>query len=159
MMPSPQPGAAALRFNLTLPSTTVNLGAVTIDPLALLLGDSLEKRLFPLMVAPRQQRSGPDGRLQDVYPLSVPAGTACGLTLSNLELSIGNDQGNLSLIVPMQVETWVFERVRPYLTAQPERVISPERRAILTKFLLRLPPGARASILLEGLGEVGIEAA
>lgn len=64
---------AALRVNLTAPSTQVRLGPFQFDGLKALIGMDLADALAPMMIGPRLQRTGPNG-VVDVYPLAIPDG-------------------------------------------------------------------------------------
>jgi hypothetical protein len=69
---------AAMRINLTVPTTAVRVGPFAFDGLKALLGVDLGDLLSSLMIGPKYQRTGGAG-VVDVYPLAIPDGE--GLTI------------------------------------------------------------------------------
>ncbi len=64
---------AAMRVNLTVPSTAVRLRPFALDGLMSLLGVDLAEVLASPMIGPKSQRPV-HGGFVDVYPLGVEAG-------------------------------------------------------------------------------------
>ncbi len=69
---------AAMRINLTVPTTAVRVGPFAFDGLKTLLGVDLGDLLSSLMIGPKYQRPVRGG-VVDVYPLAIPDGE--GLTI------------------------------------------------------------------------------
>jgi hypothetical protein len=69
---------AAMRVNLTVPTTAVRVGPFAFDGLKALLGVDLADLLSSLMIGPKFLRPVLGG-VVDVYPLAIPDGE--GLTI------------------------------------------------------------------------------
>ena len=71
-----------IRLDLTVPALSFGFGVFKVDPVASLLGCSLESVVESLLVAPpfRETRGG--GSV-DVYPLALPDGEGASLRLGH----------------------------------------------------------------------------
>lgn len=152
----------ALRVDLTLPSSRVSFGALSLDPVQLLLGRPLSEILGSLMRGPQSRRTTPTGAALDVFPLAIPDGEGLSFPVRlQGEVGFRNHRGLLVLIVPAAVSEAVREQLAEELaqkTAAGPR-LSQGSAGPIAEYAFRLRPGARKSIPLGTYGEIGIEAA
>lgn len=159
MTPARRDGA--LCFDLTLPSSVIRLGPVSIDAVRAALGVDLADILSSLMRGPKGQRvSG--GGMVDVYPLAIPQGEGVSIPVKRLgEIGFRNVQGLLVLIVPAGVAEVVREQLAGEIAAK--QAAGPRFRegsgGYNAEFAVRLKPGMRKAVPLGALGELGVEAA
>lgn len=153
---------AALRVNLTVPTTAVRLGPFAFDGIKALLGVDLVDLLSPLMVGPKGQRLVLGG-VVDVYPLAIPDGEGIAVPVKLMgELGFYNLRGALVLVVPPAVA----DLVKAQLTAElaSGEALGPRWSTGLAggsvaEFAIRMRPGMRKAVPLGTLGELGVEAA
>lgn len=152
-------GEPAIRFNLTLPVTRLEVGGVAFDPLEHFLGTSVRTVLASLLTAEPARRPASGSPAVEVYPLHLPAGEGAFLPLRQVgELGFFNDRGLLRLTVPLQVSPWVIGRFGSAVVRGPEFGLSADRAGMVANAWIRLQPGMRAAFPLGALGELGIEA-
>lgn len=157
--PAPRAGDQAIRFNLTLPVTRLEIGGVGFDPLEHFLGTSVRTVLASLLTAEPARRPSPSGPAVEVYPLHLPVGEGAFLPLNQWgEIGLTNDRGLLRLTVPMHLSPWVLGRFGASVVRGPESGLSADRTAMVAHAWIRLQPGMRAAVPLGGFGELGIEA-
>ena len=150
----------SVRVDLTLPVTRLAFGAFTLDPVQSLLGAPLADVLSPLLRGPVGRRASPSGVAVDVYPLALPDGEGMSLPLGHLgEVGFRNDRGTLVLSVPLPMAGWAARQLGDAVVGGPVRREAASGGAAAADFWLRLRPGARKSLPLGTLGELGVEAA
>ena len=148
-----------IRFRLTLPVTRIGAGVFSFDPVAHAIGAPVAELLAPLMVGPVERRPSAAGPAVEVFPLALPEGEGLAVPLGPWgEIGFANRDGLLELTVPMRAEAWILGRVPYAIERGPERGLSLDGGARVSRFWLRLRPGMRAGVPLGGLGEIGIEA-
>ena len=112
MNPALREDPAALRVNLTIPTTTVRLGPLCFDGLSALIGAPLAEILGPLMREPMFQRPGEAGGVVDVYPLAIPDGEGLSIPVKLMgEVGFRNHHGLLVLIMPAALAEMTRERL------------------------------------------------
>lgn len=152
---------AALRVNLTVPTTAVRLGPFAFDGLKALLGVDLAELLSPLMVAPKVQRPVPGG-VVDVFPLAIPEGEGLTIPVKLLGgFGFYNLRGFLVLVVPPAAVDLVRQQLAAEIAkgeAAGPRLNSIGGGTSVTEFAVRLRPGMRKAIPLGTWGEIGVEA-
>ena len=151
----------ALCFDLTLPSSVIRLGPVSIHAVKAALGVDLADILASLMRGPKTQRAGGAG-VVDVYPLAIPQGEGITIPVKHLgEIGFRNVQSLLVLIVPAAVAEVVREQLAAEIAAK--QAAGPRFRegagGYNAEFAVRLKPGMRKAVPLGALGELGVEAA
>jgi hypothetical protein len=105
---------AAMRVNLTVPSTAVRLGPFAFDGLKALLGVDLAEVLSSLMIGPKSQRPVLGGFV-DVYPLAIPDGEGLTIPIKLFgEFGFYNLHSALVLVVPIAA----MDVVTPQLAAE-----------------------------------------
>ena len=159
MTPAKRDGA--LCFDLTLPSTVIRLGPVSIDAVRAALGVDLADILSSLMRGPKSQRTSGAG-VVDVYPVAIPQGEGISIPVKRLgEIGLRNVQSLLVLIVPAAVAEVVREQLAAEIAAK--QAAGPRFRegagGYNAEFAVRLKPGMRKAVPLGALGELGVEAA
>ena len=159
MTPARRDGA--LCFDLTLPSSVIRLGPVSIDAVKAALGVDLADILSSLMRGPKSQRTSGAG-VVDVYPLAIPQGEGISIPVKRLgEIGLRNVQSLLVLIVPAAVAEVVREQLAREIAAK--QAAGPRFRegagGYNAEFAIRLKPGMRKAVPLGALGELGVEAA
>lgn len=156
-----QPGV--LRCNLSLPSTRIRLGPISIDGVEALLGVSLTAILDPLMHAPRFSRSTEAGGEVDVYPLAIPDGEGASVPIKRIgEVGFRNFKGYLILILPAGLSEVMREQLAEDIRAKRAAGPRPAYGAdggLVVEFAIALRPGMRKVIPLGSFGELGVEAA
>ena len=156
-----QPGV--LRCNLSLPSTRIRLGPISIDGVEALLGVSLAQVLDPLMPAPRFSRTTEAGGEVDVYPLAIPDGEGATVPVKHLgPVGFRNFKGYLILILPAGLAEVMREQladeIRNKRAAGPRPIRDPDG-SLAVEFAIALRPGMKKVVPLGSFGELGIEAA
>lgn len=148
---------AALRVNLTSPTTSVRIGPFSFDGLKALVGMDLADALAPLMIAPRFTRDG-----VDVYPLAIPPGEGLSIPVRLVgEIGFYNLNGALVLIVPPALLDVVREQLAQELVtgeALGPRFNRGAGGGTVAEFAVRLRPGMRKAVPLGRFGEMGVEA-
>lgn len=158
--PRARPDPAAIRFQLVLPVTRLEIGGVGFDPLEQFLGKPVRQILASLLTAEPFRRPSPSGPAVEVYPLHLPPGEGAFIPLAPWgELGFHNDRGLLRLTVPLQTSPWLQGRFGAALVRGPEPTLSTDRTAMVAHAWIRLQPGMRAAWPLGSFGELGIEAA
>ena len=154
------PDLRAIRFRLTLPCTQVGLGTLSFDPVAQVLGMSVQEVLESLLEDEPSVRPSASGPSLEVFPLALPNGEGASVALGALgELGLFNDGGLLLLTVPLSAVRWVQECAGTMVVRGPERRAATQSGGRVAELWLRLRPGARVSLPLGLLGELGLEAA
>lgn len=152
---------AALRVNLTAPTTAVRLGPFAFDGLKALVGMDLADALAPLMIGPKYQRPGAAG-VVDVYPLAIPDGEGLSIPVKLVgEVGFQNLRGALLLIVPPALVDVVGAQLAAELTtgeALGPRFNRGAAGGTVAEFAVRLRPGMRKAVPLGKFGEIGVEA-
>ncbi len=156
-----QPGV--LRCNLSLPSTRIRLGPISIDGVEALLGVSLAQILDPLMPAPRFSRTTESGGEVEVYPLAIPDGEGATVPVKRLgSIGFRNFKGYLILVLPAGLaevmREQLAEEIRNKRAAGPRPARDPDG-ALVVEFAIALRPGMRKVVPLGSFGELGVEAA
>ena len=159
MTPARRDGA--LCFDLTLPSTVLRLGPVSIDAVKAALGFDLAELLSSLMRAPKTSRAAGEGNV-DVYPLAIPQGEGITIPVRRFgEVGMRNVQGLLVLIVPAAAAEVVREQLAGEIAQK--QAAGPRFRegagGYNAEFAIKLRPGMRKAVPLGALGELGVEAA
>ena len=159
--PLPEPAAdRSIRFSLTLPVTRFGVGPLSFDPVERAIGAPVAELLASMMTGPVERRPSAAGPATDVYPLALPDGEGLSIPLGPFgELGVKNDRGLLELTVPLRAEAWIVGRVPHALARAPERGLSLDGTARVSRLWLHLEPGMRAAVPLASFGEIGIEAA
>jgi hypothetical protein len=148
-----------IRFGLTLPVTRFGVGPFQFDAVEHAIGAPVVELLASLMTGPVQRRPSAAGPAIDVYPLALPEGEGLSVPLGPFgELGFKNDGGLLELTVPLRAEAWILGRVPSAVARGPERGLSLDGTARVSRLWLQLDPGMRAAVPLGTLGEIGIEA-
>ena len=161
------PGLASrpgvLRCNLSLPSSRVGLGPISVDGVELLLGFSLSEILDPLMPAPRFSRINEAGAEVDVYPLAIPDGEGVTIPVKAVgEVGCRNFKGYLILIIPLTLSELMRQQLAEEIQAKRAAGPRPARGtdgAPVCEFAIALRPGMKKVVPLGSFGELGIEAA
>jgi hypothetical protein len=149
----------AIRFSLVLPVTRLGVGIWSFDPIEQLVGAPVADLLEPLMTEPVVRRPSPAGPAVDVYSLALPEGEGMAIPLGQFgELGFANRDGLLKLTVPLRAEAWLTAKLGDALVLGPERGLSLDGAARVSRVWVRVAPGVRASLPLGTLGEAGIEA-
>ena len=152
---------AAMRINLTVPTTTVRLGPIAFDGLKALLGVDLADVLSSLMIGPKYQRPGGSG-VVDVYPLAIPDGEGMTIPIKMLgEFGFYNLRSLLVLVVPVAAMDVVAAQLAEEIAAG--EAAGPRLRAgsaggTVAEFAVRLKAGMRKAVPLGTWGEIGVEA-
>ena len=150
----------AIRFRLTLPCLRLGLGPLAFDPVAQLLGVSVADVLASLLEAEPYRRPSATGTAVEVFPLALPAGEGAFVPVGSFgEVGLHNDGGLLAVTVPLGAAGWLRDRAGDLRVRGPKRRPSSDGSAMVAEVWLRLRPGARASVPLGLLGEMGLEAA
>ena len=156
-----QPGV--LRCNLSLPSTRIRLGPISIDGVEALLGVSLADILGPLMPAPRFTRTTETGGEVDVYPLAIPDGEGASVPVKHVgEIGMRNYRGYLVLILPAGLAEVMREQLADEIRNKRAAGPRPARGtdgSLVVEFAIALRPGMRKVVPLGTWGELGVEAA
>ena len=149
----------AIRFSLTLPVTRLGVGPFSVDLVERAIGAPVAELLSSMMTGPVQRRPSATGPAIDVYPLALPEGEGLSVPLGPLgELGFKNDSGLLELTVPLRTEAWILGRVPSAVARGPERGLSLDGTARISRLWLQLDAGMRAAVPLGTLGAIGIEA-
>ena len=150
---------AAMRVNLTVPSTAVRLGPFAFDGLKALLGVDLADVLSSLMIGPKVQRPVLGGFV-DVYPLAIPDGE--GLTIPiKLFGEFGFYNLRSVLVVPVAAIDVVTAQLAAEIAVQDAagpRLRPGSSGGTVAEYAVRLKPGMRKAVPLGGFGELGVEA-
>lgn len=152
---------AALRVNLTVPTTAVRLGPFAFDGLKALIGMDLADVLSSLMIGPKTQRPVLGG-VVDVYPLAIPDGEGLSVPIKLLgEIGFYNLHSVLVLVVPLAALDVVKAQLAAEIAAGDAagpRVRPGSSGATVAEFAVRLKPGMRKAVPLGTWGELGVEA-
>ncbi len=149
----------AIRFRLVLPVTRLGVGIWSFDPIEQLVGAPVADLLEPMMTGPVERRPSAAGPAVDVYPLVLPEGEGMAIPLGQFgELAFANRDGLLELTVPLRAEAWVTGKLGRALVRGPERGVSLDGAARVSRVWMPVAPGVRASVPLGTFGEIGIEA-
>ena len=149
----------AIRFRLVLPVTRLGVGVFSFDALEQLVGAPIADLLEPMMTGPVQRRPSPAGAGVDVYPLALPEGEGMAIPLGQFgELGFRNVDQLLELTVPLRAEAWLIEKLGGALVRGPERGLSLDGAARVSRVWMRMATGVRASVSLGTFGEAGVEA-
>ena len=152
---------AALRLNLTVPTTAVRVGPFAFDGLKALLGVDLADLLSSLMIGPKVQRPVLGG-VVDVYPLAIPDGEGLTIPIKLFgEIGFYNLRSLLVLVVPVAAMDVVSAQLAAEIAAGDAagpRVRVGSSGGTVAEFAVRLKPGMRKAVPLGGLGEMGVEA-
>ena len=149
----------AIRFCLVLPVTRLGVGVFSFDAIEQLVGAPAADLLEPLMTGPVERRPSAAGPAVDIYPLALPEGEGLAIPLGQFgELAFANRDGLLELTVPLRAEPWVTAKLGRALVRGPERGLSLDGAARVSRVWIRVAPGVRASVPLGTLGEAGVEA-
>lgn len=155
-----QQASPALRFNVTLPVTKLGFGPFQFDPLTQIVGQPIANVLEPLRVGDVTRRPSTSGTAVEVHPLALPDGEGLVVPLGQFgELGFRASSGYLVLTVPAAVKGWVGKRLEGMIVKGPTEATSLNGTARVAEFWVQLRPGARASVPLGMLGEIGVEAA
>ena len=147
----------SIRFRLVLPVTRLGVGVFSFDPIEQLVGAPIVDLLEPLMTGPVERRPSAAGAGVDVYPLALPEGEGMAIPLGHFgELGFANRDGLLQLTVPLRAETWLTAKLGTALVRGPERGLSLDGAARVSRVWIRVAPGVRASVPLGTFGEAGI---
>lgn len=149
----------AIRFRLVLPVTRLGVGVFSFDALEQLVGAPIADLLEPMMTGPAQRRPSAAGAGVDVYPLALPEGEGMTIPLGQFgELGFANRDGLLELTVPLRAEAWLTAKLGAALVRGPERGLSLDGAARVSRVWIRVAHGVRASVPLGTFGEAGVEA-
>ena len=158
-LPTPA-GDRAIRFRLVLPVTRLGVGVFSFDPIEQLVGAPIAELLESMMTGPVERRPSAAGAGVDVYPLALPEGEGMAIPLGQFgELGFRNVDQLLELTVPLRAEAWVTAKLGASLVRGPERGLSLDGAARVSRVWIRVGPRVRASVPLGSLGEAGVEAA
>ncbi|MCK6528346.1 hypothetical protein L6R50_12590 [Myxococcota bacterium] len=118
-------------------------------------------RVFaPLLLGPVGRRASSSGLAVDVHPLAPPDGEGMSLPLGHLgELGYRNFRDTLVISVPLPMAGWAARQFGDAVVGGPARRKAASGGAAEADLWLRLRPGARKSLPLGTLGELGVEAA
>lgn len=157
-VPTPA-GDRSIRFRLVLPVTRLGVGVFSFDPIEQLVGAPVAELLEPLMTGPVERRPSVAGPAVDVYPLALPEGEGMAIPLGQFgELGFANRDGLLELTVPLRAEAWLTAKLGAALVRGPERGLSLDGAARVSRVWIRVTPGVRASVPLGTFGEAAVEA-
>ena len=152
---------AAMRVNLTVPTTAVRLGSFAFDGLKALIGMDLGEMLSSLMIGPKLQRPILGG-VVNVYPLAIPDGEGLSVPIRLLgEIGFYNLRSLLVLVVPVAAMDVVTAQLAAEIAAG--EAAGPRLRAgsnggTVAEFAVKLKPGMRKAVPLGTWGEIGVEA-
>ena len=150
----------AIHFRLVLPVTRLGVGIWSFDAIEQLVGAPVAELLDPLMTGPVERRPSTAGPAVDVYPLALPEGEGMAIPLGSFgEIGFANVSGLLELTVPLRAEAWLTAKLGNALVRGPERGLSLDGAARVSRVWIRIAPGVRASVPLGTFGEAGVEAA
>ena len=148
----------AIHFRLVLPVTRLGVGIWSFDAIEQLVGAPVAELLGPLMTGPVERRPSTAGPAVDVYPLALPEGEGMTIPLGQFgEFGFRNVDQLLELTVPLRAEAWLTAKLGAALVRRPERGLSLDRAAQVSRVWIRVAPGARASVPLGTFGEAGVE--
>ena len=152
---------AAMRVNLTVPTTTVRLGPIAFDGLKTLLGIDLADVLSSLMIGPKFQRVG-GGGIVDVYPLAIPDGEGLSIPIRLFgEIGFYNLHSALVLVVPVAAIDVVTAQLAGEISvgdAAGPRIRPGLSGGTVAEYAVRLKAGMRKAVPLGSFGEFGVEA-
>ena len=152
---------AAMRVNLTVPTTAVRLGPFAFDGLKALVGVDLAEVLSSLMIAPKFQRPVLGGGV-DVYPLAIPDGEGLSIPIKLFgEIGFYNLHSALVLVVPVATIDVVTAQLAAEIAAGDAagpRVRVGSCGGHVAEYAVRLKPGMRKAVPLGSFGEIGVEA-
>lgn len=152
---------AAMRVNLTVPTTTVRLGPIAFDGLKALLGVDLGDVLSSLMIGPKFQRAN-GGGVVDVYPLAISDGEGLSIPIRLFgEIGFYNLHSVLVLVVPVAAIDVVTAQLAAEISvgdAAGPRLRPGLSGGSVAEYAVRLTAGMRKAVPLGTFGEFGVEA-
>jgi hypothetical protein len=152
---------AAMRINLTVPTTAVRVGPFAFDGPKALLGVDLGDLLSSLMIGPKYQRPVLGG-IVDVYPLAIPDGEGLTIPIRLFgEIGFYNLRSVLVLVVPVAAIDVVTAQLAAEIAVQDAagpRLRPGSSGGTVAEYAVRLKAGMRKAVPLGSLGELGVEA-
>ncbi len=127
-------------------------------PLAKLIGAPVADILEPLVVGEVRREVGRNGNLVERFPLAIPNGEGLAVPLGSLgSFGARNGHGALVLTVPSPLAPWLSPRLGPDLVNGPVHRPSDGGGVPVADLWVRLRAGARFTLPLGSLGELGVD--
>lgn len=152
-----------MRVEVLIPAMRKGFGGFTLDPVAAVLGGSLESLLGSLVegrIAQDVVLDGVPGKV-DIVPLALPPGAGVSFPIRAAQGDLGfyNRDGHLVLIVPNMAAGWVMQGLREDLAAgraYGPHVVASERQGLNAEFAIAVVPGLDKRVQILGNVTIGV---